>query len=81
MKIIRKSSKFFVEEGQLFRGGFNQRWIGGSEVTKVLQEIHARHYGEHQWGSKVYQQTLHLGYYWPTLEAGATSFKRRCQAF
>lgn len=43
MKIQRKSLRFFVDDGILFRRGFNQvplRYIASDEVAKVLQEVH-----------------------------------------
>lgn len=43
MKIIKKSSRFFVKEGLLFIIGFNQaplRRIVGYEVARVLKEVH-----------------------------------------
>lgn len=44
-EIKRKSSRFFIEEGLLFRRGFSQaplRYIAGDEVTKVLEEVLVR---------------------------------------
>lgn len=43
MKIKRKSSRFFVEEGHLFIRGFTHmplHCIAGFEVTKVLHEVY-----------------------------------------
>lgn len=67
----------FVEEGHLFRRGFKQaplRCIKGNKVTRVLQKVHVGACGEHQEGLRLYQQISRLGYYWPTMEADATSF-------
>lgn len=58
MKIKRKSLRFFVEDGYLFRRGINQASLQcntSSEVTRVLQEIHAGNCCNHQAGSRVYQ--------------------------
>lgn len=62
MKIKRKSSRFFLEEGLRLRD-FNQatlKCITGNEVTRVLKEVHARDDGEHQGFSRLYKQIIHL---------------------
>lgn len=56
MKIQRKSSRFVVQNGLLFRLGFNQaplRYITSDDVDKVLQEVHAIECGEHQEGLRL----------------------------
>lgn len=66
-----------VEEGHLFREVFNQTplWcITGNKVTKILEEVHLGGCSEYQGGSRLYQQIIHLGYYWSTLEADATAW-------
>lgn len=43
MEVQRKSSRFFVEDGLLFRTGFNQpplRYIVGDKVARVLKEVY-----------------------------------------
>lgn len=45
-------------------------------MMKVLEEIHLGVSNEHQEGSLLFKQLIHLNYYWPTMEADA----RRSQA-
>lgn len=66
----------------LFRRGFNQApptCIVCDEVTRVLKEVHSKDCGKQQEGSRLLKQLIHLGYYWPTTKADATSFARRCK--
>lgn len=82
-KIRKKSSKFFVEEGELFRRGFGQsslRCIASEQTTTILREVHSGECGEHQGGFRLAKQVMHVGYYWPTMEADLLSFARRCQS-
>lgn len=55
------------------------RFIVGKEITTVLQEVHSGECGEHQGGSRLAKQIMHLEYYWPTMEADIVSFARRCK--
>lgn len=82
--IRKKSSRFFVDKGVLLGTGFNQaplRCIVGEEITTVLREIHSGECDEHQGYSRLAKQIMHLGYYWPTMEANSLSFARICQAY
>lgn len=61
---------FFIEV--FFSKGFNQaplRILTGDKVARVLEEVHSRACGEHQWGSRLFKQLTNLGYYWPIDEA------------
>lgn len=63
MMTQRKSSRFFVGIGVLFRRGFDQapfRCISGDEVARVLKEVYVRDYGEHQWGSRLFDRLFIL---------------------
>ena len=78
--VKKRAPRFFINEGQLYRRGFNGKalkCLAGQEVQEVLQQVHQF---EHQGGYKLYQQLLHLGYYWPTMEKEAMEFAKRCVA-
>ncbi|GMP78570.1 hypothetical protein CsSME_00034472 [Camellia sinensis var. sinensis] len=77
--IKKRASKFFLQEGQLFRHGFDGkplRCLSGAEIHKVLELAHGP---EHQGGAKLFQHLLHIGYYWPTMEADAKIYAKRCK--
>lgn len=68
---------FFVEERLLLQGGQpTLRCIVGDKVTVVLEEVYSGACDEHQGRSGLLKQLIHLGYNWPTMEAGANSFAR-----
>lgn len=82
MKAKRKSSRFFAEEGFLFRKGFKQsplRYLSGDDVVRVLKEVYVEVRGEHQGGLKLFKRMVHLGYYWSIVEANDASFVEKYQ--
>ncbi|XP_028123698.1 uncharacterized protein LOC114320834 [Camellia sinensis] len=77
--IKKRAPKFFLQGEQLFRHGFDGkplRCLSGAEIHKVLELTHG---SEHQGGAKLFQHLLHLGYYWPTMEADAKMYAKRCK--
>lgn len=56
------------------------RCIVGEQITMVLREVHSDEGSEHQGGSRLPKQVMHLGYYWLTMQADSLSFTPRCQA-
>ncbi|XP_028077305.1 uncharacterized protein LOC114279278 [Camellia sinensis] len=77
--IKKRAPKFFLQGEQLFRHGFDGkplRCLSGAEIHKVLELTHG---SEHQGGAKIFQHLLHLGYYWPTMEADAKMYAKRCK--
>lgn len=58
MKVKNKSSRFFVEDGFLFRRWFNQpplRCIAGDGAARVIKEVHSGDCDEHQGGSRLFK--------------------------
>lgn len=58
MKVLKKSLRFFVKDGILFRRWLNQallKCIGGDEVARVIKEVHLEDCDEHQRGLEVIQ--------------------------
>lgn len=51
--------------GQLLRRGFKDK--------KSSKEVHEGICDEHQGGSKIFKQLTSLSYYWPIVEADASS--------
>lgn len=49
-------------------------------MTRVFKEVHVGVCGKHQGDLRLFKQLIHLGYYWPTVEADTTFFARKCQA-
>lgn len=77
MKIRRKSSRCFIEEGFLFQRGFDQaplRCLEGDEMARALEEVDSGVCGNQQESSRLFKELVHLGYYWPTMEGTAGFF-------
>lgn len=59
LKVQRKSTRFFIEDGLLFRKGINQaslRCITGDEIANILREVHSGDCGEHQGDSRSFKK-------------------------
>lgn len=66
-KKISRQLQGLVEEGQLFKEGFNkasQRCLTGDEVIRVFKEVHVVISSKHQGGSRLYKQMINMGYYY-----------------
>lgn len=82
MKIKRKLRHSVFEEGLLFRRGFNQtplRCMATDEVTRVYKKVNSDDCDEHQGGSRLFENLIHLGYYQSTMEASISSVARMCK--
>lgn len=69
-----------MSKGQLYRNGFDGkplRCLAGTEIQMVLEKGHEM---EHHRGRKLYVHLLQLGYYWPTMEADAKNYTKRCHS-
>lgn len=78
--MVRAVRRFFLEKDLLFRrtiDGLPLKCLSMEEAEKVLQKMHE---SEHQGWRKLYEQMIHLGYYWPTMEKDAQCHVLRCQA-
>lgn len=78
---VMKIVKVLYRRRSLILKRFNQaplRCIAGDEVVKVLKEVHSKDCDEHWGGSRLFKKIMHLGYYWPTMEADAV-VTRKCQ--
>lgn len=58
--------------------GTSLKCVSPADVNPLLAEMHAGSSGEHEGGRKLYQKLLDLGYYWPTMEADAVNYARKC---
>ncbi|OMO98613.1 reverse transcriptase [Corchorus capsularis] len=77
----RKVQRFFMKGNELFRTSFvgtPLKCVSPADVTPLLEETHGGTSGAHEGGLKLYKKLIDLGYYWPTMEADATSHVRKC---
>ena len=80
-RLKKLATRYFVEEGILFRKRFNGeplRCLGTPKVQSVMQEVHAGESGDHQGKRRLLQQLLNLGYFWPTMKQDAAECVKTC---
>jgi hypothetical protein len=80
-RLKRLASRYFVEEGTLFRKGYHGeplRCLSLSESQMVMKEAHVGECGEHQGKKRFYKRLLTFGYYWPTMKKDTTDFVKTC---
>ena len=67
-KLKRLATRYFVQNGVLFKKGYDRdplRCLGPEEAKGMIKEVHSGEYGEHQRKKKLYRCLLQMGYYWP----------------
>ncbi|XP_021290862.1 uncharacterized protein LOC110421578 [Herrania umbratica] len=68
-----------VLNNQMYKSaGTPLKCVSPANVNPLLEEVHAGSSGEQEGGRKLYQKLLDLGYYWPTMEADAVNYARKC---
>jgi hypothetical protein len=80
--IVKKATRFTVIEGHLFRNGISTpllKCIGPEEVWNVLVEIHEGSCGHHVGAKSLARKAQRAGYFWPTLQEGATNHIKKCK--
>jgi hypothetical protein len=53
--------------------------VATSDIQKTLAEVHNGEAGPHQGGKRLVQQFLFQGLYWPTIEADAQEYVKKCR--
>ncbi|KAF7842064.1 Integrase, catalytic core [Senna tora] len=77
----KRAARYFMDGWKLFRRslkGQPMRCISQTSKHAVMEEVHQGACGEHQGARKLYEELIKIGYYWPTMEADALAFVRRC---
>ena len=68
-------------DGKLFKKSFQGKWlvcIPNKEVKGILFDLHKGEPARYLSGKKLWQMTLHQGYYWPTMQRDAQDFAKKC---
>ena len=66
----------------MFKRSFQGKWlvcISSKEVKGILSDLHEGEPAGYPGGRKLWQMSLHQGYYWPNMQRGAQDFTNRCQ--
>ena len=80
-KLKKYSTRFKMADGKLFKKSFQGKWlvcIPNKEVKGILFDLHEREPARYLSGKKLWQMTLHQGYYWRTMQRDAQDFAKKC---
>lgn len=61
--IKKKSQRFFLQNGELFRRRFNDKPLRCLELGEAKDLVYQMHKDEHQGEAKLYKQLIDHGYY------------------
>ncbi|XP_074374528.1 uncharacterized protein LOC141714934 [Apium graveolens] len=81
-RLKAKASKFFLEEGILYRRTFSSpilKCIGLEEAKYCLAEVHEGICGDHMSTKALAHKIIRQGYYWPTIHQDAIEFNKKCK--
>ncbi|XP_074337785.1 uncharacterized protein LOC141674980 [Apium graveolens] len=79
-RLKAKASKFFIEEGILYRRTFSSptmKCIGPGEAQYYLMEVHEGICGDHMSAKALAHKIIRQGYYWPTIHQDAIKFVKK----
>ena len=80
-KLLRKASRYIVQDGQLYRQGFSMpllRCVSREESKTILAEVHGGECGDHLGGQTLAKKILRYGYFWPEINRDAADYSRKC---
>ena len=80
-KLRIKSVKYFLMDEVLYKRGFSQfylRCLAPDEANYVLREVHEGACGNHLRARSLVHKVIHVGYYWPTIQADAKAYVKVC---
>jgi len=80
-KIQKQAPWYTIANGRLYRRGFSTpllKCLNQDEADYILAEIHEGICGNHSGGRSLARKILRAGYYWPTLEADAMTYVKKC---
>ena len=69
-KLLRKASRYIVQDDQLYRRGFSMpllRCVTKDEAKTILAEVHGGECGDHTGGQTLAKKILRYGYFWPEI--------------
>jgi len=81
-KIKKKSSKYTLIDGKLFKHKFTQSilvCVDGEQYTRIMAELHEGICGSHINGQSLSSKVICAGYYWPTIREDCTRYAQRCK--
>ena len=80
-KLKVRSTKYVLMDEVLYRRGFSQpylRCLAPNKVNYVLREVHEGACGNHSGARSLAHKVVHVGYYWPNMQADAKAYVKVC---
>jgi len=81
-KIKKKSSKYALIYGKLFRHGFIHPilvCVDGEQCMRIMAELHEGKCGSHINDRSLSSKAIRAGYYWSTMREDCTRYTQRCK--
>ena len=80
-KLKVRAARYVLLDEVLYKRGFSQpylRCLAPDEANYVLREVHERACGNHLGARSLIHKIVHVGYYWPTIQADAKAYVKVC---
>ena len=80
-KLRVRSAKYILMNEVLYKRGFSQpylRCLAPDEANYVLREVHEEVCGNHFGARSLVHKVVHVGYYWPNMQADAKTYVKVC---
>ena len=80
-KLRIRAAKYILIDEVLYKWGFSLpylRCLGPDESNNVLREVHEGACDNHSGARASVHKVIHVGYYWPTIQADAKAYIKAC---
>jgi len=80
-KLLRKASRYVIQDGRLYRYGFSTpllQCVSKEESRTILTEVHGGECGDHIGGQTLAKKILRYGYFWPDINRDAADYTWKC---
>ena len=80
-KLRVRSARYILLNDILYKRGFSQpylRCLSSDEANYMLREVHEGACGNHSGARSLIHKVIHVGYYWPTIQADAKAYVKVC---
>ena len=83
-KLRVRSARCILMDEVLYKRGFSQpylRCLSPDEANYVLREIYEGACGNHSGAKSLVHKVIHVGYYWPNMQADAKAYVKVCDQY
>ncbi|XP_074363682.1 uncharacterized protein LOC141704337 [Apium graveolens] len=82
LKVKYRASSYTIVNGRMYRRSVSQpllRCLHTEEQHQALEAVHKGICGEYQVGRSLAFKILRKGFFWPTLQADASEYAKKCK--